>query len=245
MKISEEQRHEKREKIIRVAVETITEKGLKGTTMREIARKAGLGNATIYNYFPNKAAIVYAYYDGRLDLSVKRLKEIADFDEFSLQEQLQAFFETQLEVFLPDREFVEVSFWSFIVSSVRDYQYLKPIRNRFFSLISDLFEAAVDVEEIPDQMFPEMIYNFFWNYNAGLIFYWLKDDSHQFENTSILLDKSVDLAVSFCRAGIFNKTLDIASFLFRNHIVSCLDMLKDPMEIIQKAKRRFMEGEDD
>ena len=75
-----------------------------------IARQAGLGDATIYNYFPTKEAIVYAYYEEQLDESVKRLRVIPDFNEYSLQEQLQAFFETQLELFLPDREFVDISF---------------------------------------------------------------------------------------------------------------------------------------
>jgi len=243
MKISEEQKQEKRREIIRVAVETIKEKGIKATSMREIARKAGLSNATVYNCFPNKEAIIFAYYEDQLDLSVKRLGEIADFNEFSLQEQLQAFFETQLEMFLPDREFVDASFWAITITSKRDYEYLKPIRSRFCSVVAELFEAAVEVEEIPEQVFRETIYNFFWDYNTGLVFYWLRDRSNQFQNTSILLDKSLDLAVSFFKAGILNKAFDIAAFLFRNHIVSGLDMIKDP-EIVQKLKRQFMGGED-
>ena len=48
------------------------------------------------------------------------------------------------------------------------------IRSRFENvsscIIADFFEAAVEVDEIPDQVFPDMIYDFFWNYNVGLIF---------------------------------------------------------------------------
>ncbi|MHC1712231.1 MAG: TetR/AcrR family transcriptional regulator [Solidesulfovibrio sp.] len=66
MKISEEQKRKNRDEIIRAAVDAITEKGMKGATMREIAKKAGLGDATIYNYFPTKEAIVYAYYEDQL-----------------------------------------------------------------------------------------------------------------------------------------------------------------------------------
>ena len=70
MKISEDQKQENRKKIIRSAVDAITQKGMKGATMKMIARKAGLGDATIYNYFPTKEAIVYAYYEEQLDESV-------------------------------------------------------------------------------------------------------------------------------------------------------------------------------
>lgn len=244
MKISEEQKRENRTKIIRSAVDAVIEKGMKGATMREIARKAGLGDATIYNYFPTKEAIVYAYYEDQLDLSVERLRAISGFNEFSLQEQLQAFFETQLEVFLPDREFVDVSFRAITVSLTHDYQYLKPIRSRFFRIIADMFEAAIEVNEIPDQVFVELTYNFFWDYYAGLIFYWLRDRSNQFQDTTMLLDKSLDLGVAFIKAGIVNKVLDMASFLFRHHIIDRMDMIKDRVEMMHKVKRQFMGGED-
>ena len=88
------------------------------------------------------------------------LRSIADFNEFSLQEQLQAFFETQFELFLADREFVDVSFRAITFSLTHDYQYLKPIRKRFFRIISDLFEAAIEVGEIPDLVFLELTYHF-------------------------------------------------------------------------------------
>lgn len=245
MKISEEQKRENRKKIIRAAVEEITQHGVKRATMRMIARKAGLADATIYNYFSTKEAILYAYYEDQLDSSIERLRSIEDFSEYSLQEQLQAFFETQLESFLPDREFVEVSFKAITFSLTHNYRYLKPIRKRFFLIISDFFEAAIEVGEIPDQVFLDLTQHFFWDYYVGLIFYWLGDRSDQFQDTSILLDKSLDLAVTFIKAGVVNKVLDMASFLFRHHIIDRLDIIKDRVEIAHKVKRQFMGDRDD
>jgi AcrR family transcriptional regulator len=240
MKISEDQKRENRKKIVRSAVDAITSDGMKGATMRTIAQKAGLADATVYNYFPTKEAIVYAYYEDQLDGSVQRLRSIADFNEFTLQEQLQTFFETQLESFLSDREFVDVSFRAITFSMTHDYQYLKPIRKRFFHIISDIFEAAIEVGEIPDLMFLELTQHFFWDFYVGLIFYWLRDRSGQFQDTSILLDKSLDLAVALIKTGVVNKAFDIASFLFRHHIIDRLDRLKDHVEIAHKVKRQFM-----
>jgi len=243
MKISEEQKLENRKKIIRAAVDAITEKGMKAATMREIAQRAGLGDATIYNYFPTKEAIMYAYYEDQLEAGVERLKSIADFNEFSLQEQLQAFFETQLELFLPDREFVDLSFRAITFSLTHDYQYIKPIRSRFFRIISDLFGGAIEAGEIPDQVFLELAYQFFWDYHVGVIFYWLRDRSNQFQNTTVLLDKSLDLAVTFIKAGVVNKILDMASFLFRHHIIDRLDTIRDRVEVVRKVKREFTGGQ--
>ena len=244
MKISEEKKEENRKKIVRAAVEAITENGMKKATMRGIARKAGLGDATIYNYFPTKEAIIYAYYGEQLDLSAERMRTIADFHEFSLREKLQTFFETQLELFLPDREFVDVSMKAISFSLTYDYQYLKPIRTRFSAIVSDLFETAVESGEIQGQVFLEVICHFFWDYYVGLIFYWLKDRSNQFQNTTILIDKSLDLGLAFIKANLMNKALDMASFLFRHHVIGRLDMFKDRVEMVNKIKRHFTEGHD-
>ena len=56
MKISKKQQKENRTKIIAATVDLVISKDLKSATMREIARKAGVGDATIYNYFSTKEA---------------------------------------------------------------------------------------------------------------------------------------------------------------------------------------------
>lgn len=238
--ISGERKLENREKIIRSAVEIISKKGIQGTTLGLIGRKAGLEYAAVRNFFPTKETIVSAYYEDRLDLSVERLKTISGFDDFTLQEQLQTFFETQLEILSPDREFVDATFWPIAILSTRDGRLLEPIRSGFSRIIADLFEAAVEVEEIPDQLFSEQIYHLFWLFNAGLVLYWLRDGSNQFRNTTVLLDKSLDLAVSFLKAGIINKVLDIVTFLLKTHVLNYRDIIEDPVEIINKVKAQFM-----
>ncbi|MHC1712228.1 MAG: hypothetical protein AB9872_08765 [Solidesulfovibrio sp.] len=178
-----------------------------------------------------------------LGVCVERLRAIDDFNAYSLREQLQAFFETQLELLLPDREFVDVTFRGVTFSLTHDYQQLKPIRVRFFRIVADMFEAAIAVGEISDQVFLELSYQFFWDYYVGLVVYWLKDQSHQFQNTSILIDKSLDLGVAFIKADLVNKALDMASFLFRHHILDRLDGVRDRMDVVRSVKRAFTGGE--
>jgi len=237
MKISEDQKKENRNRIIRSAVEAMTEKGVKGATMREIARTAGLGDATIYNYFPTKEAIVYAYYEDRLEEGVERVRAIPDLSAYDLRERLQTFFETLLEQFLPDREFVADTFGAVTFSLTSDYQYLRPLRSRFFHVVTDMFEAAVTAGEIPEQVFLELTCQCFWDYFIGLVHYWIRDRSEHFQNTTILIDKSLDLAIGFIRADLLNKAMEMASFLFRHHVVARLDMFRDRLDIMQQWKR--------
>ncbi len=241
MKISKAQKLINREKIIAATVELVTSKGLKSATMREIARLAGLGDATIYNYFPTKEAILYGYYEDKFDLVTKKLKEIEDFNEYSFQEQLQTFFETKLEILLADREFLEKTFKITFFALSQHYSRIRPIKDKFMAIIEDIFEAAIEVGEIPDQVFRELTTQFFWEYYIGMVIYWLKDDSDQFKSTSILIDKTIDLACTTIRTGIGNKLFDMGIFLFKNHVLSRMDFIKDQVDAIHGIKKKFME----
>jgi AcrR family transcriptional regulator len=242
MKISQDQKTETRKKIISASVEIMIEKGLKNATMREIAKKAEIGDTTIYNYFPTKESIIYGYYQDQIEAVIERLKTVEGFSEFNLQEQLQSFFETNLEVFLPDREFIHETFNVVFFSIGQSYSRLKPIRTLFYDVVDDIFLAAIEVGEIPEQVFGEIVYQLFWDYYIGLVTYWLNDQSDQFTDTSLFIDKSLDLAVAFLKAGILNKLFNMASFLFKNHILSRMDFFKDQVETVHRIKREFMGG---
>lgn len=241
MKISKEQKKINRKKIIAAAVNLISTKDVKTATMREIARSAGLGDATIYNYFPTKEAIVYGYYEDKFDQVVEKLKTIADFHEYTFQEQLQTFFETKLDILLADREFLEKTFKMTFFALSQHYTRIRPIKDKFMTIIEDIFANAVEAKEIPDQVFKELTMQIFWEYYIGVVIYWLKDTSDRFESTSVLIDKSIDLACSALRAGIGNKIFDMGIFLFKNHILSRMDLVKDRVDTLHGIKKKFME----
>jgi AcrR family transcriptional regulator len=48
----------KRNHIIQAAIAVVAERGFQRTTIKQIAQKAGVADGTIYNYFPNKEAIL-------------------------------------------------------------------------------------------------------------------------------------------------------------------------------------------
>ena len=240
MKVSKKQKKATRQKIIRAAVELMAEHGLKSTTMQKIARQASIGDATIYNYFPTKEAILLAYYSDRLEDCMVRIEAIEDFPEYSLAEKLQGFFETSLELYLPDREFVGKTFSAVFFTFSLDRKPLQALRERFTEMLHTIFQGAVEAEEIPAPVFKNLIYQLFWEYYLGVVFYWLEDRSDQFNQTSLLIDQSLDLACAVLKAGLVNKVFDLAAFLFRHHILNRLDFLTQPFEAVHVFKRRIM-----
>lgn len=242
MKISQEQKEHNRKKLIEVSVDLISEKGFKATSMRAIAKAAGFGEATIYNYFPTKEAILYGYYEDHVYQCTDILQKIENFHTYNLQEQLQSLFDTSLELYLEDREFVRETFPLILTGSSRDWPKLKPIRDHLLAAINDMIDAAAEVGEIPDQVFQDLIGQFFMDAYIGLVHYWLSDRSENFHNTTVLVDRGLDLACAMLQAGVANKAFDLATFLFKSHILSKIDTLSDPEKMGTTIKRKFMEA---
>lgn len=245
MKISQKQKTENRFAIIRAAVDLISEKGFKATTMRQIAKAAGLGDATIYNYFTTKEAILFGYYEDHMRECIRALKNIDEFHTFSLQEQLQTLFETSLDGFISDREFVTDTFSQVLLRGSLNWAQVKPIRSLFLAAVKDMLSSAAQVEEIPEPVFLDLICQLFMDAYIGVVHYWTADTSQGFSNTSILIDKGLDLACAILRAGIANRVFDLAIFMFKNHILNNLNHFIEPVKSSDKAKKHFMESWDD
>lgn len=244
MKINAQDQQLTRVRILEAAVDVITIKGFKSATMREIAKLAQIGDATIYNYFPTKEKLLYGYCEYVQQQVLLELKEISDFHEYTVQEQLQQLVETNLRVWLPAREFLQQVFEISFAEPVAGMTNIAETKRLFTSMVVDMLDAAVEAGEIPEQPYRELLPRLFWDYMNGILAYWLKDTSEGFANTTQVIDRSMELVANILQQGMVGKLLDLASFLFRTHLMSHLDSLKNLHQApdLTTAKRRFMEG---
>jgi len=112
-------------------------------------------------------------------------------------------------------------------------------------MVVDLLDAAIEAGEIPPQSYHELLPRLFWDYQTGILAYWLKDDSAEFANTTQLLDRSMDIVAGILHNGLVAKSLDLLSFLFRTHVMSHLDSWNAARQAMAGSKRRFMAGRDE
>ncbi len=247
MKVSSEEKARTRIKILNAAVDVITEKGFKSASMREISRHAQVGDATIYNYFPTKEKLLYGYCEYVQQRVLQQLKAIDNFHEYTLHEQLQQLVEIELQTWLPAREFLQQIYDQTFAAPIAGFSHLAETRRLFTEMVTDMLAAAIEVKEIPDQPYQELLPRLFWDYMSGILTYWLRDESEGFSNTTRVIDSSMEIVSGILYQGLVGKSLDLISLIFRTHLMPQMDKWKDLNEVLDLAtvKRRFMEDGDD
>lgn len=240
MKVSKDKKKEIRRDLIQSAVELFSEKGFRKATMREISSRAGYAAATIYNYFPNKEKILYGYFEEKQRELIRTLEDIPDFSEFTLKEKLQIQLETLLDLYLSDREFVQEAYKLIFDSPLRSLSELRDNKKIFTDAVSIFLSTAVANDEIPEPTFPDFLANLYWDYAGLVIFYWLRDDSDQFSNTSVFIDLSLDIILAILKSDMMSKTADMLAFLFKSHLYGNIETIHRLFSSVRQMHESMM-----
>jgi AcrR family transcriptional regulator len=65
-----------KKKIIDIAIELISQKGIKGTSLADIAKNVGISKGTLYYYYSSKNDLIYDITESHMDLLTNRLFDI-------------------------------------------------------------------------------------------------------------------------------------------------------------------------
>ena len=241
MKVSKAQKDEIRKNLLNSAVSLFTEKGFNRTTMREISTSAGYSAGTIYSYFPNKERIFLGYFEEKQRDLFVAVEDIEAYETYSLKERLQTLLELQLEIYLDEREFVEITFRALMDSPMKSFTELKPSKDRFTEAVEACFAQALEQGEIPPQPFGRFISQLFWEYKNLIVLYWLRDESVGFTNTSRLIDASLDLFMAAIQSDIVTKSMDLAGFLVKSHLYGNIDKITELFGLVSAIGNPFRE----
>ena len=74
--LTEEEQQRRRKEIFDASVHLFLEKGFTETSMREIAKAAGVGKSTLYDYYKSKDEIMVSYFEEEIKVITVRAEEI-------------------------------------------------------------------------------------------------------------------------------------------------------------------------
>lgn len=237
MKTTKLKQDQTRRLIVRAAVDLITEHGYDATTMKQVARSAGIGDATIYKYFSTKEKLLIAYYELTIADVLKDTAAIADLDKYSLHERLQLLVDGVLAAMLGDREFVDITRTIVGRSPLLMMRDGMPGQQILKQQVGALLTEAEERGEIAQCDFKEMIAGLFADYLFSVIVYWLKDDTDEFSNTTQLVELTLAVLVLTLKSGLANKLSELAGFMVRSQMTRLMQNSSGLLDMLKVAQR--------
>lgn len=242
MRTSKLQQDKTRRLLLRTAVDLMTVQGFDGTTMKQIGRAAGLGDATIYGYFPSKEKLVLAYFELAATDALAQVAKTKGLAAFTLQERMQLLIDTLLERFLADREFVALGHKLVAGAPLLLMGDDLPGKAVLKQAFAELLEQAESQGEIAPCGFKPSLAALLADGVYAATAYWLRDDSDEFANTTQMLDLSLGLLVLALHSGIVNKALDLGGFMLRSQLTRLMRDGNGLLDLLKLARSGLARG---
>lgn len=191
-----------RRRIVSAALSLFQTKGFDATTTKAIARKAGIAEGTVFNYFKSKEDIALHFFEQEVDQAIAAVREDPRLRKAPLEERLFALVHSQVEFLAPHERFIGAAFIHALkpASQLGIFSHrAQELRHRYVGFVQELFE-----ESLPKQkqnplswVAPEA----FWIFYLGALLYWLHDESPGKQHTLAFLDRSLTIGVSLLKQG--------------------------------------------
>lgn len=207
-----ERAHEARRQLYEVAVRLIGARGYDATTLRDIAREAGVSAGLLYRYFPSKRAVVLALYD---ELSAAYAERASTMPPGPWRERFLYAARASLSVLGPERRALG-ALSGLLVGSTEDGLFADETafsRRR----VQSVFERAVrEASDAPEPATAEALGRLLYVAHLGLILWWLLDKSPEQRATTDLLQ-------------LLETTLPWASVLLSTDVASDVVLVADEL----------------
>ena len=160
-----------RERLYEVAIEQITEKGYEHTTMRGIAREAGVSAAALYRYFDSKQAILWALYE---HLSSEYVETIT-LEPGKWRDRFMIALRHSLSVLTPHREAI-VALVPTLVD--REMGVLSAATSVARDRVSGVFlQSVVQADDAPPEPVASALGRVLYMAHLGVVLWWSLDQS--------------------------------------------------------------------
>ena len=138
----------RRNQILNAATKVFAAKGFHLTTIKDIAREAGIADGTIYNYFDNKMALMLGLLD-RMNESDRREADFSQFTEGDLRSFMTAYLRHRLMVLKADNfEVFRVVVSEILVNQELRELYYRKIVEPTFTLAEKHFQRWTEQHPI-------------------------------------------------------------------------------------------------
>ncbi len=182
-----------KQKILEAALKLFRKRGFEKTTMRDVAKAAGVALGAAYYYFPSKDALVLAYYDETQDTHSRVAREAMK-ETSQLDGRLRVVLHTKIDTIERDRKLLSALFRS-VGDPSSDLSVFSAKAKKVRDESIALFDEALAPEDLPPAL-KKTLALALWSLSMGLVLFFIHDESPKHEKTRRLIDRSVELVAS-------------------------------------------------
>lgn len=183
-------------------MELFSRKGFFRATTKEISRRAGIAEGTLFNYFKTKEDLALYFFEQEVAALIDWYQAQTKLRRNSLPERLFAIIHRHLDRIGPYEEFIGAVY----LRALQPVSRLNPLsletqelNLHYLRFIQQVLREAEEDGEIPK--FGDFGAYAFGLFHLAIITYWLQDGSPGKENTLALLDRSLKVGNTILRKG--------------------------------------------
>jgi AcrR family transcriptional regulator len=151
----EAHRHQVRDAIIDATAALVLERGRRSVTMSQIAEQASIGRATLYKYFPDIEAILYAWHAREINGHLRQLAEVRD-RAADPDERLEAVLHTYAQITHHNRGHHDLE----LVTFLHQDEHVTQAQRHLHELVRDLLADGAKTGHLRDDVSPDELAGF-------------------------------------------------------------------------------------
>jgi AcrR family transcriptional regulator len=178
--------------IVETALRLFRERGYEATTMRGIAKEAGVSVGNAYYYFGSKEELIQAYYDELQEHHVAACRAVLD-TERDFAPRLLGVLTARVDTMVPYHEFAG-KFFKFAAEPNSPLNPFSAESGQSRAAAIEIYREVVDGSTLRiDPAFREELPELLWLYSMGIVLYWVHDSSPGCRKTYLLVQRTVPL----------------------------------------------------
>jgi AcrR family transcriptional regulator len=198
----EQNKEQTKRRILNAALQLFKEKGLDRTTTKEISKRSGIAEGTLFNYFKTKEDLALYFFQKETEDLIVWFRADGRLQKAPLSEKLFAIIHRQLGYIEPYEDFIGAVFCRSLQPSSR----LSPLsfesqelRFKYLRFIREVLAEAEEKEEIPPVGgLGAYAVGLFY---LGVVAFWLQDGSRGKQKTLALLDRALNFGAQVLKKG--------------------------------------------
>jgi AcrR family transcriptional regulator len=191
-----------KERILAAALDLFRQKGLIGTSTREISKRAGIAEGTLFNYFKTKEDLALYFFQKETNDLIEWYSNEKRLQKAPIAEKLFAIIYRQLEYIAPYEDFLGAVF----CRALQPSSTLHPLsldsselRLKYLRFIRSILAEAEEKGEIPP--LGDLGAYGVGLFYMGIVTHWLQDTSRGKQKTLALLDRALKIGSHILQKG--------------------------------------------